>query len=137
MGGLAQSGGFSIEAAPLAAIRSEFAAEAVDERAVKDEIGSTWREAGYLLDPHSAIAVRAARRQLERNPRTPIVALATAHPAKFPDAVEAATGLRPPLPPHLADLMGRPERISVLPNEAGAIEAFIRREARAVRGAAA
>jgi threonine synthase len=137
MGGLRQSGSFSIEAAPLAAIRSEFAAEAVDEVGVRDEIGSTWRDAGYLLDPHSAIAVRAARRRLRSNPGTPMVALATAHPSKFPDAVEAATGLRPPLPPHLADLMGRPERVTVLPNDAGAVEAFIRREARAVRGAAA
>jgi threonine synthase len=109
----------------------------VDETSVKDEIGSTWRQAGYLLDPHSAIAVRAARGQLRQDPRIPVVALATAHPAKFPDAVEAATGLRPPLPPHLADLMGRPERISVLPNDAAAVQAFIRREARAVRGAAA
>ncbi|HEY9344748.1 MAG TPA: threonine synthase, partial [Inquilinus sp.] len=51
---------------------------------------------------------------------------ATAHPAKFPDAVERATGWRPPLPPHLADLFEREERLTVLPNEIGAIEAFVR-----------
>ncbi len=67
----------------------------------------------------------------------PVVALATAHPAKFPDAVERATGLRPKLPPHLADLLDRPERFTVLPNEQGAIERFIRERARAVRGVAA
>jgi threonine synthase len=65
------------------------------------------------------------------------VALATAHPAKFPDAVERATGQRPPLPPHMADLMGRPERFTVVPNDQGAIERFIRERARAVRGVAA
>jgi threonine synthase len=63
--------------------------------------------------------------------------LGTAHPAKFPDAVERATGVRPPLPPHLADLMERPERFTVLPAEQGAVEAFIRDRGRAVRGAAA
>ena len=137
MGGLAQSGGFWIEAAPLAAIRSEFAAEAVDERAVKDEIGSTWREAGYLLDPHTAIGVRAARSLLAERSETPVVALATAHPAKFPEAVERATGRHPALPPHLADLMDRRERFTVLPNDQAAVERFIRDHARAVRGAAA
>jgi threonine synthase len=137
MAGLTQSGGFAIDAAPLAAIRGEFAAEAVDEDAVVDEIRLTYDRAGYLLDPHSAIAVQAARRQLRAAPATPVVALATAHPAKFPDAVERAAGIRPQLPPHLADLMGRPERINVLPNDPAAIQHFIRREARAVRGNAA
>ena len=67
----------------------------------------------------------------------PVVALATAHPAKFPDAVERATGLRPPLPAHLADLLDRPERFDVLPNDQGAVEGLIRARAQAVRGAAA
>ena len=67
----------------------------------------------------------------------PVVALATAHPAKFPDAVERATGMRPALPPHLADLMERNERFTVLPNDQAAVERFIRERARAVRGAAA
>jgi threonine synthase len=137
MAGLAQSRAFTIAPEPLDAIRREFGAEAVPEEEVGDEIGRTWREAGYLLDPHTAIGVRAARRHLARDPSTPVVALATAHPAKFPDAVERATGLRPPLPPHLADLMERPERLTPLPNNPAAIEAFIRAEARAVTGRAA
>ena len=69
--------------------------------------------------------------------KRPVVALATAHPAKFPDAVERATGVRPALPPHMADLMERAERFTVLPNEQGTVERFIRERARAVRGAAA
>ena len=65
------------------------------------------------------------------------MSLATAHPAKFPDAVERATGVRPPLPPHLADLMERRERFARLPNDQAAVERFIRERARVVTGAAA
>ncbi len=89
-----------------------------------------------MLDPHSAIGVHAARRLLAADPATPVVALATAHAAKFPDAVEAATGLRPALPPHLADLMDRPERFSVVANDEAAVERFIRERARILRSAA-
>ena len=77
-----------------------------------------------------------ARRLLEKDPATPVVALATAHPAKFPDAVAKATGgLRPPLPPHLADLMDRPERLTRVGNDQAAVEALIRERARIARGA--
>jgi threonine synthase len=81
--------------------------------------------------------VTAARSALAADPHTPMVALSTAHPAKFPDAVERATGVRPPLPPHLADLMARPERYATVANDAGAVERLIRERARAVRGVAA
>lgn len=137
MVGLKQSGSFSIVSEPLERIRAEFSSAAIGEDSVIDEIGRTWREAGYLLDPHTAVGVRAARGALAGNSRTPVVALATAHPAKFPDAVERATGLRPPLPAHLADLLGRRERFAVLANDQGAVERFIRERARAVTGVAA
>jgi threonine synthase len=137
MAGLAQSRAFMIEAGPLQAIRAGFDGAAVDEDATADEIGRAWREAGYLLDPHTAVGVRAARAGLARDPATPMVVLGTAHPAKFPDAVERASGVRPALPPHLADLMDRPERFTVLPAEQGAIEGFITARSRAVQGAAA
>ncbi|TNC10881.1 threonine synthase, partial [Methylobacterium terricola] len=80
--------------------------------------------------------VRAARRLLADDPATPVVALATAHAAKFPDAVEAATGVRPALPPHLSDLLGRRERFTVLPNDEAAVERAIRERARILRNAA-
>ena len=79
---------------------------------------------GYLADPHTAIGIAAARAL--PCPPLPTVAMATAHPAKFPDAIEAATGQRPPLPPRLADLYERPERFSRAPNDLGAIEAQVR-----------
>lgn len=85
---------------------------------------------GELVDPHSAIGVVAgwARRQ---DPATPLVVAATAHPAKFPDSVEEATGIRPKLPPRLSDLFQREERYDRLPNTLNAIQEFVRRSNRA------
>ena len=136
MAGLKQSGGFSLGADVLATVRSEFDAHAVPEPAVMAEIAQTYAATGMVLDPHSAIGVRAGRRLLEKDPATPVVALATAHPAKFPDAVAEATGgLRPALPPHLADLMDRPERMTRIANDQAAVERLIRDRARITRGA--
>jgi threonine synthase len=137
MAALAQSRAFLVDAEPLGRIRREFAAEAVDEAEVAAEMADTYRLTDYVLDPHTAVGTRAARALLRERPEVPVVALATAHPAKFPDAVERATGLRPALPPHLADLMGRPESFTVLPNDQATVERFIRERARAVRGVAA
>ncbi len=136
MGSLAQARSFSIAPEPLARIREEFSAEGVGEEEVVREIADTWTDAGYLLDPHTAVGVRAARSLLAGEPRTPVIALSTAHPAKFPEAVERATGLRPKLPAHLADLLDRTERFTVLPNDQAAVETFMRERARAVRAAA-
>jgi threonine synthase len=109
--------------------RELFAAARVDDEATVAEIAMTYRMTGELLDPHSAIAVAAARRA-RRDPTAAMVALATAHPAKFPEAVERATGIRPRLPMRMADLLDRPERIEVLPNELAAVERFIAERAR-------
>jgi threonine synthase len=137
MGNLHQSRAFLIDAEPLARIRAEFSALAADEAAVAAEMQETYRATGYTLDPHTAVGTRAGRALLKERPETPVVALATAHPAKFPDAVERATGLRPPLPLHMADLMTRPERFTVVPNDQGTLERFIRERSRAVQGVAA
>jgi threonine synthase len=136
MAGLKQSGGFHLDEKVLATVRGEFDAHAVPEHAVMEEIALTHAATGVTLDPHSAIGVNAARRLLAKDPATPVVALATAHPAKFPDAVAKATGgLRPALPPHLADLMDRPERLTRVPNDQAAIESLIRERARITRAA--
>lgn len=126
MGALKQSRGFSIPEATLAAIRSEFDATSVDEAATTAEIARCWQQASELVDPHTAVGVRAAREALAKDPAIPMVALGTAHAAKFPDAIEQAIGVRPPLPPYMADLLGKPERSTVLPYDQGAIERFIR-----------
>jgi threonine synthase len=137
MSSLSQSRSFMIEAGTLTRIREEFSAQAVNEANVIDEMTQTYRATGYVLDPHSAVGTRAGRALLKEQPEVPVVALSTAHPAKFPDAVERATGVRPALPPHMADLMERKESFTVLPNDQAAVERFIREHARAVKGAAA
>lgn len=137
MQSLQQSGRFEIAPGPLARIRDEFEAHAVDEAGVAAEIRASWNAAGYLMDPHTAVGVGAARKRLAVDPATPTIVLSTAHPAKFPMAVEAASGVVPKLPAHLADLMERRERVTELPNDLGRIEDFVRANARAVRGAAA
>lgn len=81
--------------------------------------------AGVLLDPHTAVGVGAVDRIADL-PDAPVVCLATAHPAKFPDAVEAATGVRPSLPPHLADLLDRPERYEHVEAHLAAVERAVR-----------
>lgn len=135
MAGLKQSGGFHLDDAVLAKVRDEFDAHAVPESAVMEEIAFTHAATGVTLDPHSAIGVNAGRRLLAKDPAIPVVALATAHPAKFPDAVAKATGgQRPILPPHLADLMDRPERLTRVANDQGAIERLIRERARITKG---
>jgi threonine synthase len=137
MAGLAQSRAFALALEPLGRIREEFSSAAVGEADVTQEIRQTWEGAGYLLDPHTAVGVRAARKLLGETPETPVVALATAHPAKFPDAVERAAGVRSQLPRHLGDLMERPERFTRLGDDQAAVERFIRSRARVVKGAAA
>jgi threonine synthase len=137
MQSLQQSGRFEIAGEALQRLRSEFDAASQSEDEIAAEIRKSWTEAGYLLDPHTAIGVGAARQALKRDPATPMIVLGTAHPAKFPAAVKAASGVEPALPAHLADLMERKERTALLPNDLGKIEAFVREHARAVRGAAA
>lgn len=131
MNGLQQAGHFTIPPTAIAAIREGFAAGRADEAATSATIAGTFREAGYLLDPHTAVGV-AVSNGLELG-GAPVVTLATAHPAKFPAAVKAATGIEPPLPPWLSDLYDRPERYDILANDQGAVEQFIRARSRAGR----
>ncbi|HUC72013.1 MAG TPA: threonine synthase, partial [Stellaceae bacterium] len=108
-----------------------FSAHRVDDSKTMQTIAETYARSGMLIDPHTAVAVGAARAELDADPgAAPMVALACAHPAKFPDAVERATGIRPPLPSALADLFERRERLTVLPNNQAAITSYIRTHAR-------
>ncbi len=131
MSALAEEGSFAIPASPLARIRADFDAFRVEERACAEEMGRVYRTSGMIIDPHTAVGVHAARKALAASPATPVVALATAPPAKYPDAVERATGVRPALPEPLADLMERKEAIVVLPNDGRAVADYLRQTARA------
>ncbi len=105
-------------------VKDLFRAAALSDEGTLAKMGELYRATGELIDPHSAIGIHAAM-QCRGDTETPIVALATAHPAKFPDAVERATGLRPKLPDFLADLHDRPERVSGLPNNLRAVQDFV------------
>ncbi|MEJ8473511.1 threonine synthase [Roseibium algae] len=130
MNQLSQSGSFTIESGPMEAMRTSFAAGRCDEAETADTIASTLNENGYLLDPHTAIGVHVAKSHDDG--KTPMIILGTAHPAKFPDAVEAACGVRPELPLELQPMMTAEERQEVLPAEQDAIERHIEQHARAV-----
>lgn len=122
MQALAREGRFGLGAAH-GVLRAEFAAAAASEGEVAMAIREVRRASGYLMDPHTACGYVAARKTT--TPGAPVVLLATAHPAKFPDAMAAIVGERPPLPPRLASLLTDPERVTVLPNDRNAVEAHI------------
>ncbi|WP_415713777.1 threonine synthase [Roseibium sp.] len=130
MNQLVQSGSFEIESVPLNEIRAHFGAGRCNEEETAATISETWKEAGYLLDPHTAIGVHVAKAHDDGS--VPMVVLGTAHPAKFPDAVEKASGVRPELPDNLKDMMTAEERQQVLAAEQNVVERFIDDHARAV-----
>jgi threonine synthase len=116
-------GAFSVSQGALQALRESFSSGRVSEDETSQTITNTLANTAELLCPHSAVGVHVA--EALRTPATPMITLATAHPAKFPDAVEAATGIRPPLPSRMADLYERPERITQVPNDLAALETLI------------
>jgi threonine synthase len=129
-----KSGEYAIDAKALGLMRAVFDAAALDDEGTKRVIREVYKATGALIDPHTAVGLHAGRAR-RRDRSIPLVAIATAHPAKFPEAVEEATGKRPELPRALADLFDREERLTVLPNDLGKVQSFIR-ERLAVRGAA-
>ncbi|WP_421760728.1 threonine synthase [Devosia sp.] len=123
MDSLKQSGSFTVPAAGLAAIRERFVADRANEAETSATIAATKKNSDYLLDPHSAVGVHVAQPLL--GGAAPVITLATAHPAKFPAAVKAASGIEPALPSWLSDLYTRRERFTVLNNDQGEVENFI------------
>jgi threonine synthase len=121
MQGFAQSGGFALGGR----LPELFAGGSANQAEVAATIAATLRASGELVDPHTAVGLAVAARN-EPEAGIPMVTLATAHPAKFPDAVEKATGIRPALPPHLAELLDRPEQFVELPNDLAVVEQYVR-----------
>lgn len=118
-----KTGGFTISQGALQTLREEFGSGRVSEEETLAMIRTIREETGEILCPHSAVGVAVARQHLE--PGVPMVTLSTAHPAKFPDAVEKAVGIRPELPPHMADLFDLPERMTRVENDVDAIKSLI------------
>jgi len=136
MNSLIQSRRFSIAAPALARIRDGFTAGRASEDETAATIRALRRETGYVADPHTAVALAVAEKE-PRDAATPMVVLSTAHPAKFPDAVEAACGVRPVLPDWLSSLNAAQENMTVLPADQAAVEKFVTGAARAAREGAA
>ncbi|RWF49300.1 MAG: threonine synthase [Mesorhizobium sp.] len=131
MAGLKQSGAFTIEAREIAGMRSEFDAGRADMDEVAATIRSTLAGSNHLLDPHTAAAMYVAAGKASG--AVPMVVLGTAHPAKFPAAVEAASGVSPALPAWLGGLMTFEEKYTVLPSDLKMVEDYVSRRARAAR----
>lgn len=117
-------GGFDVSQGAAQALSENYTSGRASEEETTQTITDTLANSAELLCPHSAVGVKVANER--REPATPMITLATAHPAKFPDAVEAATGIRPPLPPRMADLFDRPERLTRVPNDLEALKTHIK-----------
>ena len=122
------TGKFSLPEDAMKKAMADFTATRTDDVQTLATIKKIYDETGYVPDPHTAVGIKAAL-EIAKTAKAPVVTLATAHPAKFPDAVEKATGTRPALPPHLADLLSRPEKFEILPNNLQKLQDFIRKNA--------
>ncbi len=124
MGEFRQTGCMAVPHDAWEQIGKIFNGAALDDAQTSAAMQRIYKQSHYLADPHTAIGLEAGRKFREAG--VPMVAAATAHPAKFPDAVKAATGIHPPLPPHLADLFEREERYEVLPNDLARVKEAVR-----------
>jgi threonine synthase len=136
MASLAQSRQFVLSEPALSSMRAVFSADRADEEETSATIRTMLRETGHFIDPHTAVGVAVAEKE-NRDRSVPMVVLATAHPAKFPDAVEAACGIRPALPQWLAELDQRAERVTTLPVDPVAVERHVLSVSRAAHEGAA
>jgi threonine synthase len=134
--GHARGPGFTLSSRALSAIRAVFSADRADEEETASAIRTMLRETGHFIDPHTAVGIAVSEKET-RDPAIPMIVLSTAHPAKFPEAIERACGLRPPLPDWLADLDARPEHFTTLPVDQTAVESHILSLSRAAQQGAA
>ena len=131
MGSLSQSGRFELKGLSVR-YGEDFRAAAASEDEVASAIRIVKAHSGYVMDPHTACGYVALEKTVPEG-QVPRVILSTAHPAKFPDAMEAITGERPGLPPRLSQLLTDPERYETVANDLAAIEGFVETVARPVR----
>ncbi|MBW7910842.1 MAG: threonine synthase [Alphaproteobacteria bacterium] len=120
------AGPFDLSADIMARLSSVFASGRKDDVQTTAIIRDFYRRYDYVVDPHTAVGLGVAEDWKRAHPDAVMVTLATAHPAKFPDAVKAATDVAPELPPHMADLMAREERYDVLPADLAKVQDYIR-----------
>ncbi|TMV07729.1 threonine synthase [Ruegeria sediminis] len=119
-----KSGGFDVSQGAMEALREVFDSGRASEEETLATIKSTLARSAELVCPHTAVGIKVAEEH--RSAETPMITLATAHPAKFPAAVEQASGVHPPLPPRMSDLYERSERVTRIANDLGAIQEHIK-----------
>ena len=127
MADLKETGSFTLPQAAHQRLQANFKAARVDDAQTLAEIQEIYEKTGEILDPHSAVGTKSAVKV--QKPGIPMVTLATAHPAKFPDAVKEAIALTPDLPPHMADLYEKEERMVILSAKSHEIKHFIENSA--------
>ncbi len=121
-----KTGGFTVSQGAMEALQEHYHSGRASEEETSSEISRALTASGELLCPHTAVGVKVANEL--RDHKVPMITLATAHPAKFPAAVEAATSVHPPLPPRMSDLYERPERLTRVPNDLAALKAHIKEQ---------
>ncbi len=126
---LADNGAFELSQNELKPLRELFSATSIGEAETLDIIDAVYRKTGYLVDPHTAVGLGAARQNVDSG-GTPVIALATAHPAKFPETIEATIGRTPDIPEQLIHQQQSPEEFSILENNPDKVIEFIREHAR-------
>lgn len=124
-----RTGHFILTDALMNKARHEFEAARADDAQTLALIKECYDATGYVLDPHTAVGLTGAKTIAAKTDGA-VVLLATAHPAKFPDAVEKSIGIRPSLPPHLSDLMARKEYLTEQPNDLKTVQEFVRKNSR-------
>jgi threonine synthase len=132
MADFAKDGAFTLGADELAAIHEVFSAHCVDEAETAAAIAQLWRETGYMADPHTAVGLAAAARE-EDDPASPMIVLATAHPAKFPAAMEKAVARLPEVPARLQKVLSGEEQYATLDANADAVRRFMAERAHITR----
>jgi threonine synthase len=120
-----ERGELEMDKALLDPVREFVSGRWFDEAAIRQTMADVFGQQALLVDPHTAVGIAAAR-ATRRDPDIPVICVGTAHPAKFPEAVEAATGIHPALPERFANLHELPEKMTVLPPDRVEIEAFVR-----------
>jgi threonine synthase len=126
MRAFAEAGVIDVPPSAMAMIKGLFRGAGVDEAETSRTMVATHHLTGELIDPHTAVGVAAARRIGPAHPETPLVVLSTAHPAKFPETVKAATGVEPVLPPQVLALQKKSERFERLPADLEAVKSVVR-----------
>ena len=126
MTAFAGQGAVEIPPSARVAMRELFRGAMVSEEETARTMVATHNTTGELIDPHTAVGLAAAQRVGAARPSQPMVVLSTAHPAKFPETVKAATGAEPPIPPQVLALRKKRERIQRVPNDLQAVKSVVR-----------